>query len=427
MSQTWVLGQRALREAWRTPEAILPTLFIPLFFLVVNIGQAGKIFPSESTEFLKGQGYGAFQLPASLLLAASFGTAALYLVEDIEGGYFDKLRAAPVSRSALVLGRLVAEFAKGIVISIAIIALGMVFGVTIASGPLGFLLLVLLTASWAVVFVGLLQLIALKTRSAAATNSAGLIFFPLMFLTPNFVPRDLLTRPMEIAASINPVTYLMESLRSLILDDLAWAHDPAGLRGRRRRRGDHARRERAADQPLRLSHKSETGARRGLDQGTHDGGVLGAVREDLGVPLHAEEEAGAGIEDRFDRPVRRVRDHFEAAAEVVDRLVVEGVDGEPAAARDAVQRRAGRQGDGVGRLVRRVGLAVVRDVLVQRPATGDVQRLHAAADGEHRQVALTRGLVQAQLVVVGGAVDVRAQLRARRPGRRCPDRGRGRR
>jgi ABC-2 type transport system permease protein len=222
MSQTWVLGQRALREAWRTPEAILPTLFIPLFFLVVNIGQAGKIFPSESTEFLKGQGYGAFQLPASLLLAASFGTAALYLVEDIEGGYFDKLRAAPVSRSALVLGRLVAEFTKGIVISIAISALGMVFGVTIASGPLGFLLLVLLTASWAVVFVGLLQLIALKTRNAAATNSASLIFFPLMFLTPNFVPRDLLTRPMEIAATLNPVTYLMESLRSLILDDLAW-------------------------------------------------------------------------------------------------------------------------------------------------------------------------------------------------------------
>ncbi|MDA0167469.1 ABC transporter permease [Solirubrobacter taibaiensis] len=222
MSQTWVLGQRALREAWRTPEAILPTLFIPLFFLVVNIGQAGKIFPSESTDFLKGQGYGAFQLPASLLLAASFGTAALYLVEDIEGGYFDKLRAAPVSRSALVLGRLVAEFAKGIVISIAIIALGMVFGVTIASGPLGFVLLVLLTASWAVVFVGLLQLIALKTRSAAATNSGSLIFFPLMFLTPNFVPRELLTRPMEIAASLNPVTYLMESLRSLILDDLAW-------------------------------------------------------------------------------------------------------------------------------------------------------------------------------------------------------------
>jgi ABC-2 type transport system permease protein len=67
-----------------------------------------------------------------------------------------------------------------------------------------------------------MQLIALKTRSAAATNSGGLIFFPLLFLTPNFVPRDLLTEPMEVAATLNPVTYLMEALRSLILVDLAW-------------------------------------------------------------------------------------------------------------------------------------------------------------------------------------------------------------
>ena len=73
------------------------------------------------------------------------------------------------------------------------------------------------------VFVGFMQLIALKTRSAAATNSGGLVFFPLLFLTPNFVPRDLLTDPMEVAATLNPVTYVMESLRSLILDDLDWA------------------------------------------------------------------------------------------------------------------------------------------------------------------------------------------------------------
>jgi ABC-2 type transport system permease protein len=223
MSQAWVLGQRALREGWRTPEALLPTLFIPLFFLVVNVGQAAKIFPAASTEFLYGQGYGAFQLPSSLLLAASFGTAALFLVEDIEGGYFDKLRASPVSRSAIVLGRLIAEVAKGALIATAIVVLGVIFGISIASGPIGFVLLVILTALWSAVFVGFMQLIALKTRSAAATNSAGLIFFPLLFLTPNFVPRDLLTRPMEIAATLNPVTYLMEALRSLILRDLVWA------------------------------------------------------------------------------------------------------------------------------------------------------------------------------------------------------------
>jgi ABC-2 type transport system permease protein len=222
MTQAGVRGQRALREGWRTPEALLPTLFIPLFFLVVNVGQAGKIFPSASTEFLKGQGYGAFQLPSSLLLAASFGTAALFLVEDIEGGYFDKLRAAPVNRTAIVLGRLIAELVKGLIIATALVVLALIFGISIASGPFGFLLLIALTALWAVVFVGFMQLIALKTRSAAATNSGGLVFFPLLFLTPNFVPRDLLTRPMEIAATLNPVTYVMEALRSLILDDLAW-------------------------------------------------------------------------------------------------------------------------------------------------------------------------------------------------------------
>ena len=222
MSQSLVLGQRALREALRTPESLIPTLFIPLFFLVVNVGQAGKIFPSESTGFLQGQSYAAFQLPSSLLLAASFGSAALYLVEDIEGGYFDKLRATPVSRTAIVLGRLAAEAAKSVAITAIMVLLSLPFGITIASGPLGFLLLLVLAASWAVVFAGFMQLIALKTRSAAATNSGGLIFFPLLFLTPNFVPRDLLTRPMEVAATFNPVTYIMEALRSLILDDFVW-------------------------------------------------------------------------------------------------------------------------------------------------------------------------------------------------------------
>jgi ABC-2 type transport system permease protein len=222
MTATMTLGKRALREALRQPDALLMTMFIPIFFLVVNTGQAADIFPSEETGFLEGQGYGAFQLPITLLLAASFGMAALFLVEEIEGGYFDKLRAIPIPRYAIVLGRLVAEAAKGVVIATVILLLSLPFGITIASGVVGFVLLVALTALWGVVYTGFIQLIALKSRSAAAVNSAGLIFFPLLFLTPNLVPRELLTEPMEIAATVNPVTYLMEALRSLILDDLDW-------------------------------------------------------------------------------------------------------------------------------------------------------------------------------------------------------------
>lgn len=222
MTATFVLGRRALREATRTPEVIVPSLFIPLFFLVVNVGQAARIFPGSTTAFLHGQGYGAFQLPSSMLLAASFGSAALFLVEELEGGYFDKLRATPVRRSAIVLGRLIAEGSKALLIAAVIVLLGLAFGIRIASGPLGFVLLIVLTAGWAVVYSGFMQIIALKTRSAAATNSAGLIFFPLLFLTPNFVPRNMLTHPMEVAATFNPVTYIMEALRSLILVHLRW-------------------------------------------------------------------------------------------------------------------------------------------------------------------------------------------------------------
>jgi ABC-2 type transport system permease protein len=222
VSATIALGQRALREALRQPDALFMTMFIPIFFLVVNTGQAAEIFPSESTDFLEGQGYGAFQLPITLLLAASFGMAALFLVEEIEGGYFDKLRAIPIPRYSIVLGRLVAEGAKGIVLSSLIVVLALPFGISIASGLPGFILLVGLSALWGIVYAGFMQLIALKTRSAAATNSGGLIFFPLLFLTPNFVPRDMLTEPMEVAATLNPVTYLMEAMRSLILDDLDW-------------------------------------------------------------------------------------------------------------------------------------------------------------------------------------------------------------
>src|SRR5688572_12137330 len=223
MNPTIALGRRSLREAIRQPDALFMTIFIPIFFLVVNTGQAAEIFPSGSTDFLEGQGYGAFQLPITLLLAASFGMAALFLVEEIEGGYFDKLRAIPIPRTSIVLGRLVAEGAKGIVLSSVIVLLALPFGITIASGVVGFVILVVLSALWGVVYAGFMQLIALKTRSAAATNSGGLIFFPLLFLTPNFVPRDMLTEPMEVAATINPVTHLMESMRSLILDDLHWS------------------------------------------------------------------------------------------------------------------------------------------------------------------------------------------------------------
>jgi ABC-2 type transport system permease protein len=82
MTEVMLLGRRAVREIARYPEATIPTLFIPLFFLVVNIGQVSKTFPS-TTPFLKGQGYVAFQLPVSLMFAVATATSGLALVTEI--------------------------------------------------------------------------------------------------------------------------------------------------------------------------------------------------------------------------------------------------------------------------------------------------------------------------------------------------------
>ena len=86
MSQLLVLGERALREAKRTPDALLPTLLIPLFFLVVNVGQAARIFPTGSTPSLEGQSYAAFQVPSALLLAMTGAAESTGFVRYLRSG-----------------------------------------------------------------------------------------------------------------------------------------------------------------------------------------------------------------------------------------------------------------------------------------------------------------------------------------------------
>jgi len=217
MRETWLLGKRAVAEIWKLPAATLPTLFIPLFFLAVNVGQVSKTFPS-TTPFLHGQKYAAFQLAVTLVFATSTATSGLALVTDIDLGYLDKLLLAPIRRSSIVLGRLMADFVRGLLTSVLVLALGLAFGVRIKSGFGGAVVLVLLASLWGVAYAGFAQFIALRTRNVQTTNASFIIFFPLLFLTPNFVPFDLLQQPMRAMARVNPVSYIIVGLRSLVLE-----------------------------------------------------------------------------------------------------------------------------------------------------------------------------------------------------------------
>src|SRR5712675_3012423 len=133
MTEVMLLGRRAIREVARYPEATIPALFIPLFFLVVNIGQVSKTFPS-STPFLHGQGYVGFQLPVSLMFGVATATSGLALVTEIDLGYFDKLLVAPIRRSSIIFGRLAADLSRGIAASALVLLVGIAFGARIQSG-----------------------------------------------------------------------------------------------------------------------------------------------------------------------------------------------------------------------------------------------------------------------------------------------------
>jgi ABC-2 type transport system permease protein len=217
MTEVMLLGRRAVREVARYPEATIPNLFIPLFFLAVNVGQVSETFPS-TTPFLEGQGYVAFQLPVSLMFAVATATSGLALVTEIELGYFDKLLVAPIRRSSIIFGRLSADFVRGVGASTLVLIAGLLFGAEVRSGFAGAVVLVLLAALFGVGYAGFAILIALRTRNVQATNTSFLLFFPLLFLTPNFVPFDRLSPAMETLARLNPVSYVIDGLRSLIIE-----------------------------------------------------------------------------------------------------------------------------------------------------------------------------------------------------------------
>jgi ABC-2 type transport system permease protein len=216
-----LLGRRAVREVVRLPEATVPTLFIPLFFLAVNIGQVSRTFPS-TTPFLHGQGYVAFQFPVSLMFAVCTATSGLALVTEIDMGYFDKLLVAPIRRSSIIFGRLAADLVRGVAVSTLVLLVALAFGAQMRSGVGGAIVLIALSALWGVAYAGIGMLVALHTRNVQATNASFLVFFPLLFLTPNFVPFDRLTPLMEALARANPVSYVIEGLRSLVLEGWVW-------------------------------------------------------------------------------------------------------------------------------------------------------------------------------------------------------------
>jgi ABC-2 type transport system permease protein len=211
----FLLAVRSLTTLLRTPEALLPPVAISIFFLVIYQSTLGK-----AADFIPGIGgsYLGFILPLSIVSGSLSGSgiAAQNLVRDIERGYFDKLLLTPVRRSALLLapilaGAVILGFQSTIVVSA-----GLLLGLKPATGFLGLLVVIGLSVLLGLGFAGFTVSAALGSGSAAATQGASFLFFPLTFLAPTFVPMSLLSGWLEIAAKVNPITYVLQAMRALL-------------------------------------------------------------------------------------------------------------------------------------------------------------------------------------------------------------------
>ncbi|MBW8826684.1 MAG: ABC transporter permease [Acidobacteria bacterium] len=212
------IAGRALRGVPRDIEAVTPPIFIALFFFVVNVATLSKLTHSVGGGF----DYKAFQMPTAILLGVTGVSRAPALVLDIQDGYLDRLLMTPIRRLAILLGHMVADVTVAMCLTVPILALGFALGVRFESGPLGVIAFVAVAALWSLAFSGFGYAIALKTGNPAAVNSSFLLFFPFLFLTSSYVPRSALSGWLDKVATVNPVTYLLEGLRSLVSEGWHW-------------------------------------------------------------------------------------------------------------------------------------------------------------------------------------------------------------
>jgi ABC-2 type transport system permease protein len=221
ITASYHLMVRALRESVRQPGVEIQNIFIPVFFLFVTVGAIGEI----SASAFGVENYEGFQLPVAILqgAAGAAGTGGFGMVMDIERGYFDKLMLTPVPRLSLVLGRLAADSVRVMALATIITVVGLILGAGMDSGILGGVVFVLVAGLFGLAYSGIGLSIALRTGSVQAAQAGFLIFFPLLFLSPAFAPKEVFSGWLEFLATINPVTYVLEGLRSLVLD--GWERD----------------------------------------------------------------------------------------------------------------------------------------------------------------------------------------------------------
>jgi ABC-2 type transport system permease protein len=217
IEQVGAIARRSVMRTFRQRALLVFPLVFPLILFAINgssLSAARKIhgFPDVS--------YRDFALAVPFIQGALFVavTAGTDLARDIQSGFFDRLALTPLRGSALLVGQLGGAAVVACVQSVVYLLVGIATGVGIKSGVGGALVLLVLSILIAFGFAGLGALIALRFGTGEAVQGIFPLLFVTVFLSSSSLPRNVIkTDWFREVATYNPVSYLIEGIRSLII------------------------------------------------------------------------------------------------------------------------------------------------------------------------------------------------------------------
>jgi ABC-2 type transport system permease protein len=215
--QVFLLARRSVVRTARQPANVVFPLVFPLLLLAVNAGGLNAAtqlpgFPTDS--------FVAFALAIPFIQGALFATmnAGTDLARDVQTGFLNRLSLTPMRGITLLAGQLGGIVTMGLIQALVYLAVGLAVGVRLASGPAGVLVLIAFAILISIGFGALGAFAALRTGSGEAVQTLFPAFFVFLFLSSMNMPRNLIEIDwFRWVATANPVSYLIECVRSLII------------------------------------------------------------------------------------------------------------------------------------------------------------------------------------------------------------------
>ena len=216
--QTAALAWRSIVTTIRLPQAWFPALFFPLVLMAIFTASFGGA-PGTIPGFPPVRSFLDFAVSGAIIQGVLIGgtSAGAAFATDIEGGFFDRLVASPTSRTSILTGRLGASIALGVGQALLFIAIAAIFGARVDGGLIGIIVVVVIATLFAAAVGGLGIFLALRTGSGEAVQGMFPLFFALLFFSSAFFPLDTMVGWYHDVAALNPITYLVESMRLEII------------------------------------------------------------------------------------------------------------------------------------------------------------------------------------------------------------------